>query len=172
MKRIICLLLASFMIMGMQSCKSKKNIAKEEKKPAIAGANVASPPVIIYKTKKDYRDLVPVVLNKEKTRIVSYPAPSDVISGREMMTPRMLEGGFLLDKRGISENVAFLRLTYNEYSKMKKVPSTSELLKMVIDNDPISEMYKCGRVGDYKELERELNQMIKQGKLTQFERLK
>ena len=58
MKRIIYLLLASVVLIGTQSCKSNKNVAQEEKKPAISGANVASPPVIVYKTKNLYSAII------------------------------------------------------------------------------------------------------------------
>ena len=45
----------------------------------IAGGSpqVASPPVLIYKTRKDYSHNVPVIMDASRRRIVSYPAPSD-----------------------------------------------------------------------------------------------
>ena len=34
--------------------------------------------VYIYKTRKDYSRLVPVLMDETRTRIVSYPAPTDL----------------------------------------------------------------------------------------------
>ena len=36
------------------------------------------PQAIIYKTMDDFFDYVPIIMNAEKTEIISYPAPSDV----------------------------------------------------------------------------------------------
>ena len=44
---------------------------------ATSQAGVSSPVVYIYKMKKDYSKLVPVLMNEERTRIVSYPDPVD-----------------------------------------------------------------------------------------------
>ena len=45
---------------------------------ATSQAGVSSPVVYIYKMKKDYSKLVPVLMNEERTRIVSYPDPVDL----------------------------------------------------------------------------------------------
>ncbi|MBI9035238.1 MAG: hypothetical protein JEZ03_12275 [Bacteroidales bacterium] len=172
MKRIVYLLFVSSLLIGFQSCKCKKHAAKHGQKPKVASAQQASPTVILYKTKADYRDLVPVTLNEEKTRIVFYPAASDVVRAGQTMAPTVLQDGYLLDRRGINENVAFLRLTYMEYSKLDPLPHPNALYKLILDKDPVLEMYKCGHANDFKQIDRELNELIKQGKLSKFERIK
>ncbi len=102
------------------------------------------PPLIIYSTRADYRFLVPVMMDDEKKEIVSFPDPRDLYVHGELAVPVLLERGYLLDRRGIGPNTAFLRLTYEEYATLDKVPSIAELKEMLTDKDPIMEMYVCG----------------------------
>ena len=69
----------------------------------------SGPPVLVYKTKANYNNLVPVILSDGKTEIVSYPHPKDLIKGSRFPLPFILNDGYLLDNRGIGKNVAFLK---------------------------------------------------------------
>ena len=80
--------------------------------------SVPSPPCIVYKTKSDYSKNIPVILSDDQTRIVSYPDVKDVYFKGNLAYPTVLNDGFLLDNRGIGPNVAFLSVTYEQYSKM------------------------------------------------------
>jgi len=122
---------------------------------------MAGPPVIIYKTKKYYDKNVAITLSADKTTIVSYPDPRDVIKGDSYCYPTPLIKGYLLDNRGINENVAFLSITYEDYAKLKTAPSIEEMQKMIIDKNPLKKMYRCGTRFDYKNLVEELNDKIK-----------
>ena len=115
----------------------------------------ALPPVVVYKTTKDYSKNVAVTLSEDKKKIVSYPAPSDV-SARSY--PTALHKGYWLDNRGISSNTAFLSITYEEYAKLKKSPNLEELYSMIVDKNPIKRMYICGCGGA---IASELNALIK-----------
>jgi hypothetical protein len=127
---------------------------------------------IIYKTRSDYSRNIPVTLSEDKTKIVSYPDVKDVYYNGELACPAKLEDGFLLDNRGIGPNVAFLSFTYEEYSKLGKTPSSSELYEKIVDKDPLTEMYRCGNRNEYKNLVGDLNRIILEGKLESFTRLK
>jgi hypothetical protein len=129
---------------------------KTQKLQENVSVSMALPPTIIYKTKKDYNKNVAIYLSEDKTKIVGYPAPTDV-SANSYPTP--LKKGYLLDNRGIGKNIAFISITYEEYAALKKVPSISELENMIIDRDPIKEMYFCGFSGQYAEVS-ELNKLI------------
>jgi hypothetical protein len=48
----------------------------------------------------------------------------------------------MLDRRGINENSAFTRYTYNEYAALQQAPSTEELLKAVIPGAKVTEIVK------------------------------
>ena len=115
---------------------------------------------IIYKTKNDYSQNIPVQMNKEKTKIVGFPAPSDILIDGELQTPLKLDKDYLYDRRGISFNTVFLNITYKEYSKLKKSPSTSEMMQMIIDKNPIIEMYSCPDLKPKSDIET-INQLIK-----------
>ena len=124
---------------------------------------ISSPLVYVYKTKADYSALVPVIMNEARTKIVSYPAPRDVIAGDKLAIPVLLEDSFWLDNRGISPNVAFLTYTYEAYSKLTTVPDTEQLMQHIADRYPLTELYECGRRADYTNLVEQLNRLIKDG---------
>lgn len=124
------------------------------------------PPAIIYKTRKNYDDKVPITLDKTKTKIVSYPDPRDV---RESAMPTPLLNGYLLDNRGVSVNSVFLKTTYSEYANMQR-PSQEWLLSNIIDKNPFSEMYDCGTA--YRHSAEELNKIIAAKQLKNCKRLK
>lgn len=126
-------------------------------------ASRAMPAIIVYKTTKDYNNLVPVIMNNARTAIVSYPHPTDVKRGSGYTTPTPLKNGYLLDNRGINRNVAFLNYTYEAYSKLTAAPTIEELLSRIVDKYPLVEMYECGRKTDYNNVEPELNAVIEKG---------
>lgn len=99
----------------------------------------ALPAAIVYKTKSDLSNNVPVMMDRSKTRIVSYPAPSDISPSA---LPIKLYGGYLLDRRGIGENVAFTSYTYQQYSSLGSVPSIADLMSKIIDRNPLAELYR------------------------------
>jgi hypothetical protein len=133
---------------------------------------VAGPHLLVYKTKKDYYDLVPVLLSIDKRSIVSYPHPTDLMFGSHLCLPTKLEGGFLLDNRGINLNVGFLNISYNEYSKLPTSPWMSDLQQLLIDTDPLTELYDLGLRNQYTNLRKEINKIIRDKHLTDFNRLK
>lgn len=153
--------------MIIPGCKSKQQIAAVKGKPVLANA-----PVIVYKTKQDYSLQVPVNLSPDKLALTSFPAPSDVYYGGDLAYPVALENGYFLDRRGITENSAFTKWTYYEYSRLPKTPSEKEIFNMMLDTDPFAEVYYCGDRSKFHDIENELNSIIKKGKLDQFKRLK
>lgn len=149
------------------SCKTnlEQTSDKEKKKETIKMASMPGPPAIVYKTKKDYFHLVPVILSDDKSKIVSYPAVSDIYRSGKYPYPTRLLNNYLLDNRGITKNVAFLSLTYEEYGKLEKISTSEELFKKIIDNNPLLEIYKCGLKSDYKNIVEDINRLIQEGKL-------
>lgn len=138
-----------------------------------SGINSApSPPCLIYKTKSDYSKNIPVILSDDKTVIVSYPDVKDVYYKGILAYPTVLNNGFLLDNRGIGPNVAFLTFTYEQFSKMNKTPSSTELFQFILDREPLLEMYQCGNRNKYSNIESELNELISSGNLKSCKKLK
>ena len=129
-------------------------------------------PTIVYKTKHDYAMNVPVTLSADRSKIVSYPSVADIYYKGELAYPYKLENGYLLDNRGINENSAFLKYTYEEYSKLKEIPVLSVLYISIIDKDPFIEIYNCGNRYRFKNEIEELNELIKNDNLKKYNKLK
>ncbi len=131
MKKIIIIILSISLFWSCSSTKERTVIKGVQK------------PQIIYKTKKDYSQNVPIQMNKEKTKITGFPAPSDLKINGELQTPIPLNNNYLYDRRGISINTVFIKMTYKEYSKLKKIPSTNVLMNMIIEKNPMVELFYC-----------------------------
>lgn len=124
---------------------------------------VPGPKAIVYKTKHDYHDRVPVLMNEARTEILSYPAPGDVYYQGRLAYPTPLAEGYWLDNRGIGAYVAFLDYTYEEYSRLPKSPSRAELMQHLLDKHPLVEAWNCGLRTDYQDEVAELNVRIAEG---------
>ncbi|MCK4662923.1 MAG: hypothetical protein KAT68_08665 [Bacteroidales bacterium] len=108
---------------------------------------VLSPGRKIYKTRGDYNNLIFIRLSKDKKMVVQYPGPSGVYYINKdgdtiLFTPTILHQDFLLDNKGISVNSVFIDITYEEFSKRESSLSQEEMLNMIVDDDPIIELYK------------------------------
>ncbi len=148
--------LVLFMI-GMGACHSTRPVPSSTGSPR--------PPALVYKTKADYSDKVPVILNEAKTVIVSYPDPRDLKNADGFLKPVVLKNGYLLDLKGINQQVAFLSMSYENYSALEKAPSMDELEKMIIDRDPLVELCNCGNHIPVENAVKEINRMIRKGTL-------
>ena len=127
------------------------------------GASHATGPVVIYKTRKDYREHVSVQLSEDGRSVVAFPGRSDVLAQR----PVELTEGYLL-KRMVGN--AFLSITIEEYAASPDAFSPEELRALVIDRKPYLEIYECSACsqGDTASL----NQLIRQDDLKQCKSLR
>ncbi len=123
------------------------------------------PPALVYKTRADYSRNVPVILSEDKATIISYPHPEDIRTETGFPFPTVLHEGYLLDNRGIGMHVAFLSLTYEAYAALKQAPSVEELYKLIIDKDPLTELYDCGNKTALTRPAEQLNGLIDGKKL-------
>jgi hypothetical protein len=159
MKNIVINIFLSFLLFNCKST-SAPPMNTSAKANGFEPQYTAGPPTIVYKTKEDYSNLVPVLLSGDKTKIVSFPHQSDLKAGDNYLTPTSLKGGYLLDNRGINANVAFLKLTYEEYSRLTTPPSLDELFKLISIKDPLLELCNCGNRNAFTNVADQLNQMI------------
>lgn len=153
-----------FMLISVAGCQSSGKVA--------GGISYTGEPTIIYKMKADYSKNVPVTLNEDGTAIIAYPSPKDVYYKGKLAYPVALSKGWWLDNRGVTPHTAFLKLTYEEYSKLDQAPSLDELMKMIINADPITEIYHLGNRDRFKDEVTEINQVINKGGLKKFKKLK
>jgi hypothetical protein len=161
MKYLLSLLMC-FLLTSCFQTKSNQQLANEYNygNNRISDSNANVPSVLVYKTKSDYLKFVPITLSSDKSRIISYPHPSDLEQSINDYLPSKLARGYLLDNKGISPNTAFLNITYEEYSKLEYVPSLDDLYKMIIDKNPILELCNCGNRYLYPNLVEQVNQII------------
>jgi hypothetical protein len=145
-------------LMGMSACQSSRQV------PVSSGSSNLQP-VLVYKTKADYSQQVPVIMNESKTTIVSYPDPHDLRNADGLLTPIALKEGYWLDRKGINGNVAFLNMTYEAYAALNQAPSLEELEKLLLDRDPLTELCNYGNQVPTQEVVKELNKMIRKGTL-------
>ncbi|MDR2497626.1 MAG: hypothetical protein LBD21_10930 [Tannerellaceae bacterium] len=165
---IITIIILSF----IAACSTSRQAAQSASQTSVTGMNnsnaSAGPPAIVYKTTADYADNVPVTMNAARTAIVSYPDPTDL---GQHSKPTPLRNGYLLDNRGINENVAFLRYTYDEYSRLPHPPTLAELQANIIDKNPLAELIRCGYRHQYPDIVEAMNRLIQSG-FTGCERIK
>ena len=157
-------------VLALCACNSSKKVAvlqEGEPATAVTGAKritrhsaVASPHAIVYRTRGDYSQKVPIIMDKTSTYIVSYPDPVDV---RNNPVPTQLDNGFLLDNRGIGKYVAYTSYTYSEYAAMESAPTQTEFIYHIIDKYPLLEMWDCGPRHKYQDLVNDLNRLIADG---------
>lgn len=130
------------------------------------------PPVIIYKTNGEYFDKVPVIFSDDRNSITSYPAFTDLIKDGDFTYPTELANGYLLDNRGISPTVAFLKYSYKEYYELGRTLTMREMMGSILDPAPIKEMYRCRIPHETDDRVSYINELIVNGMLQQCERIK
>lgn len=123
----------------------------------------AKEPFIIYKTKADYNNNVPIIMNDDKTAIIAYPAPEDLKGAEGMASPTLLDDGYLLDNRGITKNSVFTSYSYEVYAALESAPLLAELELSIIEKDPFLEIYNCKKHLHLKNKLNEINKLIKNG---------
>lgn len=96
------------------------------------------PKAIAYKTSGDYQFNVPVNIDPSTGRLTSYPAPTDVHPATS--SPVSLDGGWLLDRRGVGLNTVFTTYTYSEYHGLPAVPDN--LAASIIPGSKVTEIIR------------------------------
>jgi len=158
-------LILSILVLLILSCSSKKEVVRNSREKLLEQSLISGQPVLVYKTKRNYNNLVPILLSDDGKTLISYPHPKDLIIGSGYPLPTILNNGYLIDNRGIGKNVAFLSISYEEYSKLESVPSIEEIYQLIIDKEPLVEIYNCGSKSNFINIENEINIMIANNKL-------
>ena len=154
-------------LLTLNGCGVPKKAGSTEMKtmedPLLDNGVKATASALVYKTRADYFNRVPVLMNAEKDRIISYPDPTDLVYGKVLALPTRLKNGYLLDNRGIGTNVAFLTYSYESYSALPKAPALNQLMDSLLDKNPLTELWDCGSRSLYKHEVVELNALIDKG---------
>lgn len=159
MKRLIYILIVSLVFVACSLPKELLKVTGMNKSTVSSTGQQA----IVYKTIGDFDDYVPVIMNVQKTKILAYPAPTDLFYKGKLAKPTPLKNGYLLDNRGITENVVFLNYTYEAYSQLKEAPILSDMAKNIKEKYPLKEFINCGSRYQFKDEQKELNAIIESG---------
>jgi hypothetical protein len=165
--RFVRFLMLPLCLLLLNGCGSQPKPASNDLKtvedPVLGLGTRSETRALVYKTKGDYYDRVPVLMNAERNRIVAYPDPVDLYQGTVPSLPTKLKDGYLLDNRGIGSNVAFLTYTYQTYGALEQAPSMQQLMDSLLDRNPLTELWDCGSRSLYQKETEELNALIDEG---------
>ena len=154
------LLIMMVLALTITSCKATNSDKTEQE---TEGTVSALPSTIVYKTTADYSNLVPVIMNADKSTILSYPSRADLGCNGNFTIPTKLNNGYLLDNRGISTNVAFLTYTYEEYCALESEPTIAELMMNIKDKNPLVELIYCAPRNEFNNIVDDINKLIDNG---------
>ena len=128
---------------GVVACSAHKKNAEDSAEPemrsVVVGIPLNSRPVSVmpkataFQMNGDYADNVAITLNADGS-LAYYPAPTDISAASR---PVDLGNGWWLNRQGISDRSVFTRYTFEEYSKLKSVPSPEELKKAIIPGSAV-----------------------------------
>ena len=122
-------------------------------------------PLMVYRTKQDLHDKVPVGLSEDRQHILAYPQPKDLLLGGKLRLPTKLAGNYWMDNKGIGLNTGFLRMTYAEYAALQEAPPLAEMEAMLMDRDPLESLCDCGLRGTMADPVKEINDLLKKNLL-------
>lgn len=124
---------------AMASCSHKTSAVAEtstpqQSTPVVMGSGVRSlPKATAFKMNGDYANQVGVTIGSDG-KLTYFPAPTDITANS---APVSLGDGWWLNRQGLSAGSVFTRWTFEEYSKLKKVPAPEEILKAVIPGSKV-----------------------------------
>lgn len=158
-------MMLGFQLIACHCAKPATEDASAQASPYVRPVFVTGPPLMVYRTRADLADKVPVILTADGSSIASYPDPRDLQGASGPPRPTTLHKGYLLDNRGINGHVAFLKMTYAEYAALKEAPSAQDLMGLIIDKDPLVELCDCGDKQAFSNKVEQLDRLIDDGKL-------
>lgn len=136
------------------------NSSQVSEKDTLSGL-LAMKPVLVFKTKADYRWNVPGLYNKEIKEIISYKAISDVRPFVDSGNCLPLINGYQLDLMGVSPLTIYFNYHLKEYAKLKAVPPIHELMNELTELSPVTEICHCKNLsGGEAYLRKRLNEII------------
>lgn len=97
----------------------------------------------------DYNTRVPVDLPADKKTILPYPVAKNIFTNGKPAIPARLSEGFLPVNHGITQNIAFLKLTCLQHNALPANPGADPLFNLIPDDDPLTVLYGCGSTSNY-----------------------
>ncbi len=148
---------------SQSSCNPMNNFQKKTSPFSLNSKPISQlAPIILYKTKNNYNNLVPITLSQNGD-IMSYPSRYDLGSPQLFSYPIELKDGYLWDLRGVSMHSVFLDLSYEEYYNLPKDPSIEFLRKHIKHKNPFVFLAICDRSSIGEVSIESLNRYIEKG---------
>lgn len=141
MKKIIYLIGICMALTGCAKKVANDVITSDQLKYRVIGGDEISsaiPQASVFKMNGPYQNNVAVTLKPDGT-LLYYPAPTDIMV---TSAPYDLGGGWWLNRQGVSQNSVFTKWTFEEYSKMKSVPTREEIMEAIIPGSRVTEIEK------------------------------
>lgn len=104
-------------------------------RPGNSGNASYIPKATAFRMSGDYSRNVAITPGAGNT-LLYYPAPSDISASS---APIELEGGWWLNRQGLSENSVFTSYTFSDYSQLPSTPSQETLLEAVIPGATVTQ---------------------------------
>lgn len=157
----------SFAIMG-SSCITGSKVTRNKDIQNIEQSVAITSPLTIYKVEEKYFDKVAIQLSNDGNQILSYPSPIDIRRHEQLPYPTRLNEGYLLDNVGnISQQTAFLSMSYEEYATLDKAPSLADMKRMIVGKG-VKEIYICRHIERNENLKSKINQLIAEQSLNRL----
>jgi hypothetical protein len=154
--------LAALLFLGLSACCGSRNAVTQADMKA-----ESTRPLMVYRTRQNVYDKVPVGLSDDKQHIISYPQPKDLLLDGKLRLPTKLAKGYWLDNKGIGLNTGFLNMTYAEYAALSAAPSLADLEAGLLDRDPLLSLCDCGTRGSMEDPVKSIGEMLKADNLRQ-----
>lgn len=127
--------------LAVASCASRRQSSETVLKPekidnVISGPVNFIPKASVFRMSGDYADKVGVTLDGSGN-LVYYPAPTDITTSS---APLELEGGWWLNRQGLSANSVFTKWTFEEYAALPSTPTPDEIKRAVIPGARVTAM--------------------------------
>lgn len=90
----------------------------------------------VFKMNGDYANNVAVAVDGNG-KLTYFPDPSDI---NQSSCPVEVGDGWWLNRQGIGKGYKFTRYTFEEYSRLEKVPTVTELLDAIIPGAEVTEL--------------------------------
>lgn len=153
------------LLAALAACCGRKHGAEDTSATTNGTVGASSPRILVYRTREDHKDHVPVLLSADHSRIISYPHPNDLKTANGLPVPTPVGQGYLLDNRGISRDVAYLGMTWAEYAALPEAPTLEKLNALIIDRDPLTELWEGDRRANLKDPVKEVSAWVEAGEL-------
>lgn len=161
--RIVSIMLSVYVLLSLQACSFRKGHRPTQVTHHEIKHFIPDSPMIIYQTRADYSQYVPVRMNAERTKIISFPLPHELHFQGIPLLPTPLNKGFRLDNIGIGPDVAFLKFTIRQYILLLTPPPVEVMMQHILDSQPLVAMFQCGYRYEYTDLIRDVNVLIERG---------